>query len=210
MKFARATSLLIFVFAVARLEAADWQTLLGGDDMSGWTAVSGPQQAWSVQKGILRCNGMGRGWLASPREYDNFELELEVRIQPGGNSGIFLRTPTGGGDPTYHGMEVQILDNDAPKHANLKDFQYAGSLYAVVGANPRPNCTPGSWHKFNVLCDKRKVRVTLDGHVVVDVNLDDHRDLVGKVPGIARKTGHIGLQNYGNKLEFQHIRIRTL
>ena len=211
----RLPALLVLVMtsiAVARApEAASaWKPLFAGDSLEGWTTVGGANDAWSVKQGVLHCSGgKARRWLASPEQYANFEVELEVKITPGGNSGIFLRTPKTG-DPTYHGMEIQILDNDAPNHKGIKEWQYAGSLYHVAAAKPQVNCTPGQWHKFIVTCDRRTVRVVLDGHKVVETNLDDHRDLVGTVPGIENKAGYLGLQNYGNPLEFRNVRIRML
>lgn len=206
----RAVFVSLVLFGVSfELEAGDWKPLVG-DSLSGWTVVGGQVDAWIVEDGVLRCNGKGRGWLSTKDEYDNFELDLEFMIEPGGNSGVFLRTPQDGGDPTHHGMEIQILDNDAKKHQNLKAYQYSGSLYGVLGANPRIKSVPGSWHKLHIVCNGPKLEVSLDGHSVVSTNLNEHPKEEADVRGLTRKTGHIGLQNYGNPLQFRNVRIRKL
>jgi len=200
---------LVVLGRAADLRAGDWKPLASGNDLAGWTVVGGPMDAWTVERGVIKCNGKGRGWLSTRQQYDNFELELEFKIEPGGNSGVFLRTPHEG-DPTHHGMEIQILDNDAKKHQNLKEWQYSGSLYGIAGANPRINPTPGSWHKMHIVCNGPQLEVLLDDQKVVSTKLNEHPGQESEVRGLTRKTGYVGLQNYGNPLEFRNVRIRQL
>ena len=200
-------AIVLFAFG-NEISAGDWKPLVS-NDLSGWMPVGGSMDPWRIEDGVLKCNGKGKGWLATKAEYDNFELDLEFMIEPGGNSGVFLRTPQDG-DPTHHGMEIQILDNDAKKHQNLKAWQYSGSLYGVVGANPRIKSAPGSWHKLHIVCNGPKLEVAMDGHKIVSTNLNEHPKEESDIRGLTRKSGHIGLQNYGNALQFRNVRIREL
>ena len=102
--------------------------------LAEWKAVNGPLESWTLHDGILTCSGKGGGWLESKQEYGNYELELEFCVHAQGNSGVFLRIPEKAKDPAYDGLEIQILDDDAPVYANLKPTQYTGSVYDVAAS----------------------------------------------------------------------------
>ncbi len=133
----RRPAVLSVALALAWIAAApcarcdDWKTLFGGAELSGWKAIDGPMDSWKVEDGMLYCSGGGGGWLSTADPYANFEIELQFRVPPGGNSGVFLRAPHEG-NPAFAGMEVQILDDDAPEYAKLQPFQYCGSLYGIA------------------------------------------------------------------------------
>jgi hypothetical protein len=54
------------------------------------------------------------------------------------------------------------------------------------------------------------VQVKLNEKLIVDANLDEHKDQEVEHPGILRATGYIGLQNHGTRLDFKDIRLRVL
>jgi len=201
-------ALSVCLFASGGL-ADEFKPLFNDQDLTGWQAVDGPIDSWKVEDGILFCDGAGGGWLSTTQEFANFEIELEFRVPPGGNSGVFLRAPHEG-NPAFAGMEVQVLDDKAEQYANLQPAQYCGSLYSVAAAMPRVSSDAGEWQKMTILCDGRTVQVTLNGTQVVDANLDEHLDKAEGHPGIKRTTGHIGLQNHGSRLDYRNIRIREL
>lgn len=198
------------IFVLCRLaQAGEWKPLFNGKDLTGWEVVKGNPGAWKADGGLLVCQGGGGGWLSTTGQYGDFELELEFRVPPGGNSGVFLRAPHEG-DPAYTGMEVQVLDDAAKEYANLRPTQYTGSIYDVAAASPRVSKPAGQWQKMHIACKGRNVRVTLNGTRIVDANLDDHKDKLDKHPGLARDKGYLGLQNHGSRLEYRNLRIREL
>lgn len=69
---------------------------------------------------------------------------------------------------------------------------------------------PGQWQTINIYLNNGHTRITLNGELVVDVNLDDHLDKADESKGITRRIGHVGLQNYGQRLQFRNIKIRPL
>lgn len=213
MNTARSTllaALLAFGVLVAGAAADDeWKPLFNGEDLAGWQAVDGPLESWQVEDAMLSTTGQGGGWLSTTEEYANFELELEFRVPPGGNSGVFLRAPHEG-NPAFAGMEIQVLDDYAEEYAKLQPAQYCGSLYGVAAAEPRVSLKAGEWQKLAILCDGDKVRVELNGTVVVDTDLDDHQDKIQEHPGVKRTTGYVGLQNHGSRLDYRKLRIRVL
>ena len=187
----------------------DFKPIFNGTDLSGWEAVGGPVESWGVADGVLFTTGEGGGWLSTAQEYANYELRLEFKVPADGNSGVFIRAPREG-SPWIDGMEIQLLDDYAEKHANLEPYQYCASLYGISPAQPRVSKKAGEWQKMSVLCDGSKVHISLNGETVVDTDLAEHSDKAEKLPGVKRPQGFIGLQNHGSRLDFKNIEIRTL
>jgi len=192
-----------------RLEQTPWQALFNGKDLQGWRIVRGGPKAWTAVHGILRANKGASGWIATTREHTDYLIEFEFRLPPGGNSGLFLRAPFEG-NPAFAGMEVQILDDYAPQYEHLQPAQYCASVYGIAAASPRVSKHAGEWQRLAVLCAGRLVRVHLNGMLVATANLDDHLDKTGRIPGIKRTRGHIGLQNEHGPIEFRNIRIKDI
>jgi Domain of Unknown Function (DUF1080) len=190
-------------------DAAGWKPLFNGKDLTGWTAIDGPLADWHATDGVLSCGGgSGKGWLSTTEQYKNFELELEFRVPPGGNSGVFLRAPHEG-NPAFDGMEIQVLDDPAPEYATIKPAQHCGSLYGLAAAKSGALKKAGEWQKYLIVCDGKHVKVTLNGQGIVDANLADFEsDETHK--GARRAEGFVGLQNHGTQVDFRNIRIRNL
>jgi hypothetical protein len=189
--------------------AGEWQNLFNGKDTAGWQAVDGPIGSWKVTDGVLSTSGAGGGWLSSEKEYGDFEIEVEFRSPPGGNSGVFLRAPHQG-NPAFAGMEIQILDDAAPEYAKLNAYQYCGSLYGIAAPKTRVSKPAGQWQALAIKVQGRQVTAALNGMPIVDADLDAHPDREKEHPGIKRNTGYIGLQNHGTPMEFKSVRLREL
>src|SRR5262249_16272705 len=142
----------------------------------------------------------------------NFILRFEFRLEEASNNGIGIRAPYDG-NPSYQGMEIQILDHDAPVYrGKLRPTQYHGSIYDVVPAKTGYLKKTGDWNREEIVADGRRIKVTLNGTMIVDANLDDVTDpaVLAKHPGLARTTGHIGLLGHHSRVEFRHMRVKEL
>jgi len=178
--------------------SAGFNLLFNGKDLTGWKTVGTPE-AWSVQKGLLTCSGQGHGWIRPDATYTDFVLRLQYRISPNGNSGIFLRTGEQG-RPAYQGMEIQLLDDwRAPLTTKS-----TGAIYDAVAPAANPSKRANSWNDIEVSCLGPKVRVVLNGKLVVDCDTSAHPALRDRL-----KSGFIGLQNHGTPIQFRNIRIKT-
>jgi len=108
-------------------------------------------------------------------------------------------------------MEIQILDDLAPKHATIKPWQFNGSVYNIV---PAKNGTPkiGEWNSYEITTQGRHIEVVLNGRTIVDTDLNDVRDpeILQKHPGMFRDRGRIGFLGHHDHLEFRNIRIKEL
>lgn len=198
----------IFVREIPRGDG--WKKLFNGKDLTGWQAFGGNMDCWKAENGMLVTEGgEGCGWLATTEEYSDFELELEFRVPPGGNSGVFIRAPKEG-NPAFEGSEIQILDDYADQYKDLKPWQFCGSIYATVAPSRRVTRPAGEWQKYHITCIGSKVQVWLNGVKIIDADLNDHLDKLKDHPGLTRTKGYIGLQNHGTRLEFRNLRIRPL
>jgi hypothetical protein len=186
--------------------------LFNGKDLDGWKQYAGKAGVWSVADGLIVCDGRGGGWLGTTRDYADFELRLEYRLRPGGNSGVYIRAPEEG-HISRVGMEIQILDDNHPSYAKLDFYQYTGSIYHVVAPTRRTGKPAGQWNAMTIRAEGRRVIVILHGHKIVDADLDRCRQdpaVAREHPGLARTTGRIGLQSHTDRVEFRQLRVKEL
>jgi hypothetical protein len=183
--------------------------LFNGINLEGWQVIGNKVDTWQVKDGILFTEAKGGGWISTKDQYKDFELELEYRIPEEGNSGVFLRAPHDG-DPWIDGMEIQLLDDQAEIHSELKKWQYTGSLYGIQGPENPKSKKPGQWQKMKIHCAGPIIKVTLNDELINEINVIDYMDMEKTNPGIKRRKGYIGLQNHDTKIEFRHIKIREI
>lgn len=209
--------LLVCVAAVAH--AADntppegFTALFNGKDLSGWKGLvaSPPARAkmtpeqladaqkkadeqmrahWKVEDGALVFDGKGQS-LCTAKDYANFEMYVDWKILPAGDSGIYLR-----GTP-----QVQIWANPVG----------SGGLYNNQKNPSKPSKNAdkpvGEWNTFRIKMEGEKVWVWLNGELVVDnVTMENYWERDKPIYA----TGQIELQNHGNTLYFKNIYIREL
>ena len=206
--------MMLALASASLLPAAEkgFKDLFNGKDLAGWTLVKGRGKGYVVENGVIVCPEDGGGNLFTEKEYSDFTLRLEWRLWDGGNNGVGIRAPLEG-DAAYVGMEIQVLDETSDKYkkgAGLKPTQMTGSVYDVFAAKSGHVKRDGVWNNYEIQAIGRKIKVTLNGVVVTDVDLDSVKDeaVLKKHPGLARKSGHIGFLGHGTRVEFRNIRIR--
>lgn len=184
--------------------------LFNGKDLDGWT---GDTSGYLVEDGAIVCGPKGTN-LYTAGEYSDFVLRFSFRLSPGANNGIGIRAPLSG-DAAYEGMEVQVLDDGHEKYRGwLKDWQRHGSVYGIAASKGSTAALKpaGEWNDEEISVQGRAVRVTLNGTVILDANLDEATrsgTLSGKDhPGLRRTTGHIGFLGHGDRVAFRDIRVR--
>lgn len=189
---------------------AEFVPLFNGVDLQGWEVHEGNAQAWQVIDGVIRCNRGGGGWLRTTRDYSDFELRFEYRLSPGTNSGAGLRLPTAG-SPTAKGLEIQIIDDAAPKYAHLRPDQYTGSLYYHVPPRARLSLPTGAWHTCRILVHGDRIRVWINEQLVNDVDLRRSSGApAGPVLSDRPPLGRVGLQSSAAPVEFRNVLLRDL
>jgi len=193
-----------------------FKPLFDGKTLDGWKVYAGKEAVWAAEDGLIVCKGGGGGWLGRTRDYDNFVLRLEYRLKPGGNSGVYIRAPEEG-HISRVGMEIQILDD--PWYKNEKNYkgiqptQLTGAVYGVVPPSQEAVKPAGEWNAMEIRADGRWVTVVLNGKKIVDANLDKplkDAAIAKEHPGLARKSGRIGLQSHSERVEFRNLRLKEL
>jgi hypothetical protein len=200
-----------FTFGVGsctRVYVGSGDTSLLSTGLVGWQQVEGEQGSWKMDNGVLYTEG-GDGWLSTVRQYDDFILSLEFRLPPAGNSGVFIRAPHDG-NPAYQGLEISILDDSAEQWGNLQPDQYTGSIYDVQAPAERVGGKAGQWQKMVIECRGSRLRVAVNGQKVIDTDTSFYPYKFAAHPGLTRRSGYIGLQNHGSKVEFRNIRLQPL
>ncbi|MBU3728797.1 MAG: DUF1080 domain-containing protein [Phycisphaerales bacterium] len=181
--------------------------LFDGTSLKGWV---GDTAGYAVQDAAIACTPAGRN-IYTEREYGDFTLRLEFMLTPGANNGIGLRAPREG-DAAFDGIEVQVLDDAHPTYASIKPWQAHGSVYGVVPAKRGALKPAGEWNEQEIDLQGTRIRVTLNGTVIVDADLYRHAHdgtIDGKPhPGLRRTSGHIGFLGHGDRVLYRRIRIR--
>lgn len=198
-----------FLIRNIRVTELGHESLWGGKDLSGFEGAGGPaEQCWAVQDGAIVGLPKKGPWLRTQQEFADFNLRLEYRVDPGANSGIYVRVPA---DGKHHrkdeseppaGFEVQILDDSAKKHAKLKPYQFCGSVYDIAGATKHVGRPPGQWNTLELNCDGHHVTSTHNGVVIVDATPEEFPLLK-----LRKLKGYLGFQNHGGGVAYRNIRI---
>jgi hypothetical protein len=182
--------------------------LFDGKTLEGW---QGSVNGYSAQDGLLICEKKGGGHLLAKKEYSDFVFRFEFKLEPGGNNGVAVRAPMGG-RISRTGIEIQILDDTSPRYKKLKPYQFHGSVYGLAPAKRGFLKPVGEWNSQEVLCDGSRIRVTLNGTVIVETNLSTIKKPMDgyEHPGRHRKSGFVGFIGHNSRIEFRNIRIKDL
>jgi hypothetical protein len=190
-------------------DESDFESIFNGRNLRGWR---GDRDSYGVVDGAIVWQE-GGGNLYTRKAYDNFVLRFEFKLTPGANNGIGIRWP-GDGEPAYTGMEIQVLDNTADQYKALEPYQYHGSVYGIAPAKRGFLKPVGEWNEQEIIADGRHIKVTLNGTVIVDVNLDEATasgTMDGKDhPGLKRTEGHIAFSGHGSVVSFRNLRVKEL
>jgi hypothetical protein len=215
---------LILLPCVAVAAPGPWKVLFDGKSTDAWRGYgrdSFPTNAWKVENGELKTIAGVKDAvdIITKDKYGNFELELEWKLQPGGNSGVIYRAveAPAPGQSWHTGPEMQILD-DAKHKDGLDPKTSAGALYALVAPTNKTLKPAGEWNQVRLVVNGNHVEHWLNGKKVVEAELDspEIKALIAAskfkaYPRFAKEPeGHIVLQYHGDEVAFRNVRVRTL
>lgn len=203
---------------------AGWKLLFDGKSLNGWRTFKNKEaNSWTVEKGVLYCKGSItdksdlRSDMITDKQFENFDLSVDWKISPQGNSGILYMVTEEFKAAYLSGPEYQIID-DLNFPQKLEDWQKTGANYAMDAAPtaaPRP---VGQWNTTRIVVNKGHVQHWLNGKKLLDFQMwtDEwnKKKTEGKwkdAPGYGMsKKGHIGLQDHGSEAWFKNIKIKEL
>ena len=202
-----------------------FEILFDGEDMSKWTGNTIDYVPMNGAICVSANYGNG-GNLYTKKTYSDFIFRFEFCfMKEGVNNGVGIRTPMGV-DAAYEGMEIQILDHDAPIYKNLREYQVHGSVYGIIPAKRIKSQKLGTWNTEEIVVKGDRIKVTVNGEVILDGNIrkackgnnvskdgsNTNPYTVDKKnhPGLFNKSGHIGFLGHGEGLKLRNVRIKDL
>jgi hypothetical protein len=206
--------------STSRAEPDGWHLLFDGRTTDGWRGYRQRTMpgGWRVIDGALT-RVAGAGDIVTREQFGDFELALEWKVAPGGNSGIFYRVAEGPELETVwqSGPEFQVLD-DAGHRDGARPETSAGACYGLYPV-PRGVVRPArEWNDSRILVAGTHVEHWLNGVKVVDYELGsadwEARVRGSKFASLARygreRRGHIALQDHGDWVAYRNIRLRAI
>jgi hypothetical protein len=217
--------------------AAGWRLLFDGESFAGWKnygAEPGEIEGWVIEDGALRMTRdttlAGLIWnaikpfgratvdLMTLETFERFELSVDWKLSPGGNSGIYYLVPNDE-DPAWEkrGLEMQVLDDAGHPDGKIEKHRN-GDLYDLVASASRPARPVGEWNTVRIVVDGDHVEHWLNGERIVAFERagPDWEALVAQSkfadrPGYgAARRGHILLQDHGDPVWYRNIKLREL
>ncbi|MBS1731559.1 MAG: DUF1080 domain-containing protein [Bacteroidetes bacterium] len=201
-----------------------WQTLFDGNTTNGWHSYGKDKAGtgWIADNGILHFDPSKKdgGDLVTNESFKNFDLQLDWKISPGGNSGIIFYVNDN--PEKYHyvwltGPEMQIIDNEGHEDGKYPKHR-AGDLYDLISALPESAKPVGEWNHAEIIALNGKLDFYLNSvHVVSTTMWDSNWDKMvagskfHEMPDFGKfREGHISLQDHGGDVWFKDIKIKKL
>jgi len=192
-----------------KMNSEGFVSLFNGKDFTGW---KGPIDQYEIKEGSIVCKQGKGGHIYTEKEYANFVAKVEFKLPPAGNNGLAIRYP-GTGNAHKAGMtEIQILDSEHPKYANLHPTQYHGSVYGLIPAHRGYLRPVGEWNFQTVTVIGSEIKVELNGFTILDADVSQVKKAKdGEVyPSSKRKKGHFGFAGHNDPVPFRNIAIKEL
>jgi hypothetical protein len=220
----------IFITMSSYSQANGWVSLFDGKTTNGWHKYGGAAAgaAWKVADGALYLDtSMKSSWqianggdIVTDKEYENFDLKLEWKISPGGNSGVMFNVHEDSVKYKYPwntGPEMQVLDNERNEDGKIYKH-HAGDLYDLIACKKETVKPVGEWNQVEIKILNGKLDLYLNGENVVSTTMwdDNWNKLVAgskfkSMPGFGTfKKGRISLQDHGFMVWFRNIMIKEL
>jgi hypothetical protein len=179
-------------------------TLLNGENLDGWR-LTDPHQVsgWSVEDGVLVNNPkqtegqphISYGNLRTDADFEDFNLKLEVKVEKGQNSGVYLRGI----------YEVQVCDS----YGKALDSHNMGGIYSRITPVVAAEKPAGQWQTMGITLLDRHVTVVLNGKTIID-----NQPLLGCTGGALWsdefKPGPIYLQGDHTGISYRNIVIKRI
>lgn len=207
------TVILLFLL-VGNIQAqnkCDWVYLFNGKNLRGWKVLNGTAE-YKVENGVIvgvsKLNTRNT-FLTTKKEYSDFILEYEVKMDDALNSGVQIRSNT---IPEYlngafHGYQIELDPSERAWSGGIYDESRRGWLYHLeYSPKAKMAFKHSEWNKFRVEAIGHSIRVWINGVPSADL-MDD-----------MTSEGFIGLQVHGignnkekegKKIQFKNIRIKT-
>lgn len=204
---------ILFALALVAFQhaaTAQWQDLFNGKDLNGWKQLNGKAR-YEVKNGAIvgtTVFGEPNSFLVTEKDYGDFVLELEFKVDSTMNSGIQFRSLS---KPDYmkgrvHGYQFEIDPSKRAWTGGIYDEARRDWLYQL-DLNPAAQAAfkQGEWNKAKIECIGTSIRTWVNGvpaaHLIDDVTAKGFIAL--QVHSIGNK------KDEGRQISWRNIRIQT-
>jgi hypothetical protein len=211
---------LVAAMSVHAADTAGWTSLFDGKTLNGWAQKNGTA-TYRVEDGTIvgrTATGSPNSFLCSQKDYGDFELEFEVKVDDRLNSGVQIRSKTKekaeGGEPAgrVYGPQVEIAIGGA--NGSTSGYVYGeatgrGWLTPEARLKPHQHLKSGQWNQYRIVAKGARIQTWINGQVLDDLNdepaFQTHpRGFIGlQVHGIGRDEGPY-------QVAWRNIRLREL
>lgn len=201
---------LILCNSVLAQSGQAWESLFNGKNLDGWKQLNG-KASYEVKDGMIigtTVSGEPNSFLATQKDYGDFVLELELKVDTTMNSGIQFRSES---KPEYnngrvHGYQMEVDPSSRAWSGGIYDEARRGWLYTME-YNPKGKTAfqKNGWNNYRIECIGNRIRTWVNNIPTAEV-IDD---LTPK-GFIALQVHSIGKDEQpGKKIKWRNIRIRT-
>jgi hypothetical protein len=167
-----------------------WQILFDGTSLDFLDTLGDAN--WRIEENaVVADQSTGASFLVTEDAYSDFELQLEFWVNTEANSGIFLRCQDPAAVTDTSCYEVNIYDTRPDQ-----TYRTGGIVNLVEPAEFV--YTGGQWNRYAITADGNRLRVTLNGRNMVDVEDSQF------------SSGPVALQYGSGTVRFRNVRIRPL
>jgi len=183
---------LLTTLLIVPAQAGEWIELFNGKDLSGWTQRNGTA-TYDVKDGTLvgtTADGSPNSFLCSDKQYGDFELTFEVKVDDRLNSGVQIRSQSKGGKPKGRVNGPQVEIEASGKHGAEAGYIYGeacgGWMTPKAELKKHKHFKDHEWNLYRIVAKGPRIQVWINGEPISD--LTDEEKFKG------HPKGFIGLQ----------------
>ena len=159
---------LLLVLCSCNQSKEPWIDLFNGENLDGWVQRNG-EAIYEVKDNIIvgkTILNTPNSFLCTEKNYGDFILEYDVKVDPNLNSGVQIRSLS---LPDYkkgrvHGYQVELDPSDRAWSAGIYDEARRGWLYPLdLNPDARGAFKQGEWNTFRVECIASHIKTFLNG-----------------------------------------------
>ena len=193
----------------------EWISLFDGETMDGWKP-SENKDSWQVENGMLVTRG-NRSHLFYDGEirnhdFKNFEFAVDVKTEPGSNSGIYFHTNYQEKGWPDLGYECQVINSSHKgKPGDYIENKKTGSLYAIRNVWKTP-VKDGEWFNYRIVVQGQTTRIYINDQLMVDYTEPENAYRPENMKGRLISSGTFALQCHDPKsvVYYKNLKVKIL
>ena len=192
--------LMTLLVSIANAQEEKWVSLFNGKTLDGWEKIGGDDSHWKVEDGAITGTGNPSMLVCTEGPYKNFRYRAEVKINDGGNSGLYFRTTRRPGFLDGYEAQIDSTHTDPIRTGSLYGFCH---VYAQLSK-------PDTWFSYEIEVredvwrgrEMTRIKITVN-----DQELYEYMDFEKTYPA-----GHFAFQQHdpGSVVQIRNIKVMKL